>query len=63
MSKKNPKLSEEELSDIENEPLFTVFMEALYINTINHPENLKDLSDIFDERADKLLEGVNLDED
>ena len=48
---------------LENDPLFAVFLRALYNDAQNHPEELKDLSDIFDAEADKLLEGVDIHND
>ncbi len=48
---------------MEDDPLFAKFLQAIYNDAMKHPEKLKDLSDIFDEEADKLLEGVDIHED
>ncbi len=58
-----PTTYSEEPDALEKDPLFVVFLNAVYNHAQNHPEELKDLSDIFDAEADKLLEGVDIHKD
>lgn len=62
----NPKLIVEptnELDAIEEDPLFAVFIQALYKNAMENPERLRDGSELFNDRVKKLIEGVDTDED
>lgn len=62
----NPKLTVEptnELDTIEEDPLFAVFIQALYKDAMENPDRLKDGSEIFNDRVKKLIEGVEIDED
>ena len=53
----------EGLDSIENDPLFVSFIEAIYKNAMEHPDKLKDLSDVFTHRAKTLIMGIDIDED
>ncbi len=52
-----------ELDSIENDPLFGTFIEAVYKDAMENPDQLKDLSEVFTDRVKKLVEGVDIDED
>jgi antitoxin component of MazEF toxin-antitoxin module len=47
------------LDTIEADPIFELFIEALYRDAMENPEKLLRTKDIWDERALKLLEGVD----
>ncbi len=48
---------------IEKDPLFAVFMEALYKHAMENPDMLSDGSEIYNDEVKKLLEGVDDDEE
>ena len=52
-----------EMDSLEDDPFFSVFLQAIYKNAMQNPDQLKDGSEIFNERVKKLIEGVDLDED
>jgi virulence-associated protein VagC len=49
----------DELTSLESDPLFTQFLEALYLDTLKHPEKLKNIKEVWDEEWEQLLEGVD----
>ncbi len=52
-----------ELDTIESDPLFAVFLQAIYKNAMENPHTLKDSSELFNERVQKLIECVDTDDD
>ena len=52
-----------ELTAMESDPLFTQFIQSLFLDAMKHPEKLKDLEEIWDDEWDDLLEGVPDDEE
>ena len=49
----------DELTSMESDPLFTQFLEALYVDSLTHPEKLKNVKEVWDEEWQELLEGVD----
>jgi antitoxin component of MazEF toxin-antitoxin module len=48
----------DELDQIENDPNFALFINAIYQDALAHPEKLWEEKDVWGDRLDKLLEGV-----
>lgn len=48
------------LDSIEEDPLFALFIQALYKNAMENPEQLEDGSEIWNERVKKLIDGVDI---
>jgi hypothetical protein len=44
---------------METDPRFNLFLEALFQDAMNHPNQLKNLEDVWDEEWEELLRGVN----
>ena len=55
--------TDNQLNNMELDPLFAKFIEALFADAISNPEKLKDLKDVWDDEWNDLLEGVSDDED
>ncbi len=53
----------DELDTIEEDPVFALFIQAIYNHAMENPEVLKDGSSIWNEHVEKLLEGVEIDDD
>ncbi len=47
------------LENMESDPQFHLFIEALFQHAMKHPEELKNLEEVWDEEWDALLEGVD----
>lgn len=47
---------------LKKQQIFAVFIEALYRDAMEHPENLLKTEDIWSKRALKLIEGVDADD-
>jgi hypothetical protein len=52
-----------ELDTIEEDPIFALFIQGLYEHAMENPKTLKDGSQILNDHVDKLLEGVEVDDD
>ncbi|NGX61724.1 MAG: hypothetical protein K940chlam9_01213 [Chlamydiae bacterium] len=48
------------LTTMESDPQFQQFIEALFQDAMEHPEQLKNLEEVWDEEWDELLEGVDV---
>ena len=51
-----------ELDNIESDPLFAEFVNALAIDAMKHPEKLHEVKKVWDKEWDELLKGVTVDE-
>ncbi len=51
------------LDNIESEPLFGKFINALAVDAMKHPEKLHEVKEVWDEEWDELLKGVTADEE
>ncbi len=52
-----------ELDNIESEPLFAEFVNALAIDAMKHPEKLHEAKKVWDKEWDELLKGVTANEE
>lgn len=52
-----------EFDTIEQDPLFAHFIKALYVDAMQNPEKLRDAKEVWGKRADKLLKGIEVDDD
>lgn len=52
-----------ELDNIESNPLFAEFINALAIDAMKHPEKLHEAKKVWDKEWDILLKGVTIDEE
>lgn len=50
---------ENSMDMMESDPLFESFIQAIYKNALENPDQLKDLSEVWDQEWDELLEGVD----
>lgn len=50
---------EDLMDSVEQDPLFSQFIEALCQNALKNPDQLHDLQDVWDKDWDDLLEGVD----
>lgn len=48
----------DELTNMESDPQFSLFIEALLQNALENPGELKSLKEVWDEEWDELLDGV-----
>ncbi len=51
-----------ELDAMEADPLFRQFVDAIALDAMKHPENLRDAKDVWDDEWTDLLKGVDVDE-
>ena len=51
------------LDTLESDPLFETFIQAIAVDALKHPENLKDLNDEASLELDELLKDVPLDDE
>lgn len=49
----------DELTSLESDPLFKQLLEALYLNSLKHPEKLKNINEVWDEEWTQILESVD----
>lgn len=54
---------QDNLTAMESDPLFTQFIQSLFVDAMKHPEKLKDLEEVWDKEWDDLLDGVSDDEE
>lgn len=47
----------------EDDPIFALFIEALYLDSMENPHRLTDISTIFDDEINKILEGIDVPDD
>ena len=52
-----------ELDNIESDPLFAEFVNALAVDAMKHPEKLHEAKRVWDKEWDVLLKGVTADEE
>ncbi len=52
-----------ELDNIESDPLFAEFINALAVDAMKHPEKLHEAKKVWDKEWDELLKGVAVDEE
>lgn len=52
-----------ELDNIESDPLFAEFIQALAADAMKHPEKLHEVKEVWDEEWDDLLKGVTVDDE
>ncbi len=52
-----------ELDNIESDPLFAEFINALAVDAMKHPEKLHEAKRVWDKEWDELLKGVTVDEE
>ncbi len=52
-----------ELDNIESDPLFAEFVNALAVDAMKHPEKLHEAKKVWDKEWDELLKGVTVDEE
>ena len=52
-----------ELDNIESDPLFAKFINALAVDAMKHPEKLHEAKKVWDKEWDELLKGVTVDEE
>lgn len=52
-----------ELDNIESDPLFAEFINALAVDALKNPEKLHDVKKVWDKEWDELLKGVTVDEE
>ncbi len=52
-----------ELDNIESDPLFAEFINALAVDAMKHPEKLHAVKEVWDKEWDELLKGVTVDEE
>ena len=52
-----------ELDNIESDPLFAGFIQALAADAMKHPEKLYEVKEVWDEGWDDLLKGVTVDDE
>ncbi len=52
-----------ELDNIESDPLFAEFINALAVDAMKHPEKLHQVKKVWDKEWDELLKGVTVDEE
>ena len=52
-----------ELDNIETEPLFGEFIQALAVDAMKHPQKLHDVKEVWGKEWDELLKGVEADEE
>jgi virulence-associated protein VagC len=48
------------LTNMESDPRFHLFVEALFEDAMKNPDQLKNLEEVWDEEWDDLLRGVDL---
>lgn len=53
---------QDELTAMESDPLFTQFIQSLFLDAMKCSEKLKDLEEVWDNEWDDLLEGVSDDD-
>lgn len=51
------------LDAIEQDPLFEIFIQALYKHAMENPTSLKDGAEIWNDKVKKLIEGVSCDDE
>jgi len=49
----------DDLTSMESDTRFHLFVEALFQDAMNHPDQLKNLEEVWDEEWDELLAGVD----
>lgn len=49
----------DDLTNMESDPHFHLFIEALIQDAMKHPDQLKNLEEVWDEEWDELLSGVD----
>ena len=54
---------EKNLDNLESEPEFDTFIKALVEHSLKNPEELDDLSNVWNSEWNELLDGVDLEED
>ena len=54
---------QDDLTAMESDPVFTQFIQSLFLDAMKHPEKLKDLEEVWDKEWEDLLEGVSDDEE
>ncbi|MBU0693542.1 MAG: AbrB/MazE/SpoVT family DNA-binding domain-containing protein [Candidatus Omnitrophica bacterium] len=52
-----------ELDNIEAEPLFEKFIQALAVDAMKHPQRLHDVKEVWDKEWDELLKNVEANEE
>ena len=52
-----------ELDNIESEPMFSCFINALAADAMKHPERLRDVKEVWDKGWDELLKDVTVDDE
>jgi len=52
-----------ELDNIESDPLFAEFINALAVDAMKHPEKLHEAKRVWDKEWNELLKGVTVDEE
>ena len=51
------------LTNMESDPQFQLFIEALFQDAMKNPEQLKNLEEVWDNEWDDLLDGVEVSEE
>ena len=51
-----------ELDNMESEPLFASFIQALAIDAMKHPQKLRQAGEVWDKEWNALLKGVTVDD-
>ena len=51
------------LTNMESDPQFQLFIEAIYQNAMKNPDQLKNLEEVWDKDWEDLLEGVEANDD
>ncbi len=51
-------LTKPEVKTMEEDPLFTLFIQALGADAMQNPKKLKTSAEVWGKRADKLLKGI-----
>ncbi|MBU0571181.1 MAG: AbrB/MazE/SpoVT family DNA-binding domain-containing protein [Candidatus Omnitrophica bacterium] len=52
-----------ELDNIESDPMFAEFIQALAMDVMKHPEKLHEAKEVWDEEWDDLLKGIVADDE
>lgn len=55
--------SEDELTSMESDPLFALFIDSLMRDAMQNPAKLKDVSEVWDNEWDALLKEIPIDEE
>jgi len=56
-------VSKSKLDNIESEPEFKMFIQALVADSLKHPQKLQDMNKVWDKEWDVLLAGVDAEDE